>query len=235
MKYKRIVVLTGAGISAESGIQTFRDSNGLWENYKTEDVATPQGYKRNKPLVLDFYNTRTETALQAEPNAAHIALAEFEQQYEGHLLIVTQNVDLLHEKAGSKNVLHMHGQLAKARCEITGEIWDCHPIKVDTICPCCHIEGSARPHVVFFEEQPIDQNIIERAVELCDLFVSIGTSGNVYPASRYVNLARRTKSETVELNLEKSLINHSFDKSVQGLASEIVPQFFDEVLKICTE
>ncbi len=234
MKYNRIVVLTGAGISAESGIQTFRDSNGLWENHRTEDVATPQGYKRNKPLVLDFYNKRTETALQAQPNAAHIALAEFEQQYKGHLLIVTQNVDLLHEQAGSKNVLHMHGQLAKARCEITGDTWDCHPILVDTVCPCCHIAGTVRPHVVFFEEQPIDQHIIERAIELCDLFVSIGTSGNVYPAAGYVRLARRTKTATVELNLEKSLVNDIFDNSIQGKAGEIVPLFFNQVLMDCT-
>lgn len=230
-KYENVVVLTGAGISAESGIPTFRDSGGLWDNHSTEEVATPQGYKRNKRKVLEFYNKRTQQVLQTAPNKAHIALALFEKHFHGKFTLITQNVDNLHEQGGSFNVIHMHGQLAKARCEVTGQVWDCHPITEDTACPCCNKVGTARPHVVFFEEYPLDQHLIEAAIVNCDLFVSIGTSGNVYPASTYVNLAKANGADTVELNLEPSVVNSNFDFYEQGLATVVVPDFFNKLLE----
>ncbi|MFK7864611.1 MAG: Sir2 family NAD+-dependent deacetylase [Pseudohongiellaceae bacterium] len=225
-----IVVLSGAGISAESGIQTFRAADGLWENHPVEDVATPEGFERNPQLVYEFYNQRRRQLVSPniEPNAAHKALAAFEKTFKGSFLLVTQNVDNLHERAGSTNVLHMHGQLLKMRCLNSRLIFDIRDdFDFDTHCRCCRSPGNLRPHIVWFGEMPFHMNEINRALESCDLFVAIGTSGNVYPASGFYQTAKIKRAHTVELNLEKT--ESSFDDHQYGAATEIVPAFFESV------
>lgn len=226
--YKKIVVLTGAGVSAESGLKTFRDNDGLWENHRVEDVATPEAYARNPVLVQKFYNARRAQLLaSAKPNQAHIALGEFEKRFNGEFLLVTQNVDNLHEQGGSQNLIHMHGELLKARCPNSGEVIPCTSDLLDeSVCKCCTPPHRLRPHIVWFGEMPLAMEAIEHALAECDLFVSIGTSGNVYPAAGFVQLATSYGATTVELNLEKSANSHTFDKSLQGCASALVPQFF---------
>ncbi len=200
----RIVVLTGAGISAESGVPTFRDAGGLWEGHRVEDVATPEGFEADPDLVLRFYDERRRAAASVVPNAAHRALARLEGAIGGDLLVVTQNVDDLHERAGSRNLIHMHGELRRALCTAcgarpgwTGDLIDRPP------CPSCG-ERMLRPDVVWFGELPYDLDRIEQAVVACDVFVSIGTSGAVYPAAGYVALAAAFGARTVELNLVPS-------------------------------
>lgn len=225
-----IVVLSGAGISAESGIQTFRAADGLWENHPVEDVATPEGFEQNPQLVYEFYNQRRRQLVSPniEPNAAHKALAAFEKTFKGSFLLVTQNVDNLHERAGSTNVLHMHGQLLKMRCLNSRLIFDIRDdFDFDTHCRCCRSPGNLRPHIVWFGEMPFHMNEINRALESCDLFVAIGTSGNVYPASGFYQTAKIKRAHTVELNLEKT--ESSFDDHQYGAATEIVPAFFESV------
>lgn len=229
---KRCVVLTGAGISAESGIQTFRDQNGLWENHRIEDVATPEGFARDPQLVQHFYNLRRAQLLSpaVQPNSAHLALAEFEKNFRGEFLLVTQNVDDLHERAGSHNLRHMHGELLKARCTHCSSIvpWQDN-IELLSTCPRCHRSGNLRPHIVWFGEMPLFMQEISDALRQCDLFVSIGTSGHVYPAAGFVEQARAAGARTVELNLERSAANGFFDESYQGLASVMIPEFFARV------
>ena len=185
--YKHIVVLTGAGISAESGIKTFRASDGLWENHRVEDVATPEAYERNPELVHRFYNERRRQLLSGiEPNKAHTVLAELGKQLSASstrsLTVVTQNIDNLHQRAGSNPVYPMHGELLKIRCKKTQQLFDCDTdTSPDDRCPCCNQIGNLRPHVVWFGEMPIYMDEIESALRQCDLFVAIGTSGNVYP------------------------------------------------------
>ncbi len=205
-EFSSIVVLTGAGISAESGFKTFRDNNGLWEDHRVEDVATPEAFQRNPELVHRFYNLRRKQLCEsANPNAAHIALGEFEKKYKGDYLLVTQNVDNLHELGGSQSLIHMHGELFKARCLKCSEImkWT-KDMSVDTPCPSCQNTHCLRPHIVWFGEIPLEMECIEQALLACDLFVSIGTSGNVYPAAGFVQLARSINAHCVELNLEAS-------------------------------
>jgi NAD-dependent deacetylase len=231
-QYHSIVVLTGAGISAESGIKTFRDSNGLWENHRIEDVCTPEGFMRNPALVQKFYNARRRQLVQeAHPNPAHVALADFEKVFPGNFTLVTQNVDNLHERAGSRNPLHMHGELLKARCAISGTIfpWS-EDIETTSVCPCCNQAGALRPHIVWFGEIPLQMEEIETALAQCDLFVAIGTSGQVYPAAGFVQLAEAYGAHTVELNLEPSLGRNLFTKGYYGPASVTVPQFFHSLL-----
>ncbi|WGO97090.1 NAD-dependent protein deacylase [Saccharophagus degradans] len=226
--YKRIVVLTGAGVSAESGLKTFRDNNGLWENHRVEDVATPEAYARNPELVQKFYNARRSQLLTAaQPNKAHTALGEFEQHFSGEFLLVTQNVDNLHELGGSKNLIHMHGELLKARCPVSEKVSNCTEDLTDqSLCECCTPPNLLRPHIVWFGEMPLAMDTIEQALCECDLFVSIGTSGNVYPAAGFVELAASYGAATVELNLDASANSRAFDTSLQGPASELVPLFF---------
>lgn len=231
-RLSRCVVLTGAGISAESGIQTFRDQNGLWENHRIEDVATPEGFARNPQLVQTFYNLRRAQLLSpaVQPNPAHLALAEFEKHFPGEFLLVTQNVDNLHERAGSQNLRHMHGELLKARCTHCDSSHDWSlPIELLSICPRCHRAGSLRPHIVWFGEMPLYMPEIYDALSQCDLFVSIGTSGHVYPAAGFVEQARAAGARTVELNLEPSAGHSFFDESYQGLASVLIPEFFARI------
>lgn len=228
---RSIVVLTGAGISAESGIKTFRAADGLWENHPVEDVATPEGFQRNPQLVYEFYNQRRRHLLSAEirPNGAHTALARFEQRFDGSFLIVTQNIDNLHERAGSQNLLHMHGEILKMRCLNSQAVFDINDdLNLDTDCRCCHSPGNLRPHIVWFGEMPFHMNQINQALESCDLFVSVGTSGNVYPASSFYQTAKIRKAHTVELNLEQT--GSSFDAHIYGPATKVVPHFFEELL-----
>lgn len=231
-RLSRCVVLTGAGISAESGIQTFRDQNGLWENHRIEDVATPEGFARDPQLVQTFYNLRRAQLLSpaVQPNPAHLALAEFEKKFSGEFLLVTQNVDNLHERAGSQNLRHMHGELLKARCTHCDSSHDWQlPIELLSACPRCHHTGSLRPHIVWFGEMPLYMPEIYDALSQCDLFVSIGTSGHVYPAAGFVEQARAAGARTVELNLEPSAGHSFFDESYQGLASVLIPEFFARI------
>ena len=228
---RSIVVLTGAGISAESGIETFRAAEGLWANHRVDDVATPEGFARNPQLVYEFYNQRRRQLLTPEisPNAAHSALAKFEHEFDGEFLLVTQNVDNLHERAGSQNLVHMHGELLKMRCLNSKLVFDVsEDFDYDTHCRCCRSAGNLRPHVVWFGEMPLQMNRINSALENCDMFVAIGTSGNVYPASGFYQTAKIRKASTVELNLERT--GSSFDRHVRGPATECVPQFFESLL-----
>ncbi len=231
---KNIVILTGAGISAESGLKTFRDSDGLWEEYRLEDVATPEAFQRNPHLVLDFYNQRRKSLSDVRENRAHIALVQFEARHTklagNSFLLVTQNVDNLHEKAGSQNIIHMHGELLKkccSNCNIISKIeYDLH---LDDCCENCNCKGRLRPHVVWFGEMPLEMDRIYTALERADLFVSIGTSGNVYPAAGFVELAKRAGAHCVELNLEPSERGSLFDIAYHGRATEVVPAFFEKL------
>lgn len=233
-QYKSIVVLTGAGISAESGIKTFRASDGLWEDHRIEDVATPSAFIRNPELVQRFYNTRREGLLSDEiaPNPAHFALAELEQAFDGEFTLITQNIDDLHERAGSKNILHMHGELLKMRCAETGKIFAClEPISQHDRCVCCDKKSTLRPHIVWFEEMPLYMDEIYQAVEDCDLFVSIGTSGNVYPAAGLVQAANQSGADSLEINLERSNTASQFESALYGKASDVVPNWVNQRLK----
>lgn len=230
--FERIVVLTGAGISAESGLGTFRDKDGLWTRYDLEEVATPEGFARNPDFVHEFYNARRKNLRQAQPNSAHDALARLEAGFPGDVLVVTQNVDDLHERAGSRNLVHMHGELFKVRCRRCGAVtvWDAD-LGRDTECPACGNSGGLRPHVVWFGEMPIGMERINDELARCDLFVSIGTSGSVYPAAGFVQEVRATgRAHTVELNLEPSEGTSLFAERIHGPATQVVPDFVARLL-----
>lgn len=227
----KIVILTGAGISAESGLGTFRDKDGLWTKYDLEEVATPEGFSRNPALVHEFYNARRKNCREAAPNAAHLALAELEAALPaGEVLIVTQNVDDLHERAGSKAVWHMHGELARAKCASCPATWDAPEVmQVSDACPQCGA-ATTRPDIVWFGEYPYHMEEIWDVLRGCDLFVAIGTSGNVYPAAAFVQDASRAGADTLELNLEPSAGVSDFAEVRLGKASQIVPDWVAQVL-----
>ena len=226
-----IVVLTGAGISAESGLRTFRASDGLWEDHRVEDVATYEGFERDPALVRRFYNERRRALLTASPNAAHSALAEFEKRVAGEFLLVTQNIDDLHERSGSRKLSHMHGELLKGRCEKCDAVFPkTDDMLAEDECPECGESGGTRPHVVWFGETPLELDSTYETLARCRLFVSIGTSGNVYPAAGFVQTARAAGARCVELNLEESAATEFFDESRRGPATEIVPDFFAGLL-----
>lgn len=233
-RFKSIVVLTGAGISAESGLGTFRDKDGLWTKYDLNEVATPEGFARNPVLVHDFYNARRKNLVEAAPNAAHAALAELEQKFDGDVLLVTQNVDDLHERAGSRKLLHMHGELLKIRCENCDAVRDWRDdLDLATTCPACATTGRLRPHVVWFGEMPFHMPKIQLELSICDLFVSIGTSGNVYPAAGFVaDVRRHGRAHTVELNLEPSEGASLFAEARLGPATVVVPAFVRELIGV---
>lgn len=229
----RIVILTGAGGSAESGIRTFRAADGLWEEHRIEDVATPEGFDANPDLVHRFYNDRRRQLVggTVHPNPAHLALARLEAQLPGEVMLVTQNIDDLHERAGSKNVIHMHGELLRMRCT------DCDAVQIATgdlsvndSCAACSATGTLRPHIVWFGEMPLWLDDIFTALSGCELFAAIGTSGNVYPAAGLVTEARLAGARTVEINLEPSAVTSSFDEVRIGPAGEQVPLWVDQVL-----
>ena len=224
MQIPKIVILTGAGISAESGLSTFRAQNGLWEGYDVNDVATYEGYSRDPIAVHSFYNMLRKKLQSPEvkPNLAHFALAELEHKLGSeNVLVVTQNVDNLHELAGSKNIIHMHGELLKVRNEQTGQIIDCLQ-DVDY-----QQNKFIRPHIVWFGEIPLQMDKIYDALSQADYFISIGTSGNVYPAAGFVKVANQSGAKTVELNLEPSLGESLFQTKIYGPASKIVPEFVE--------
>ncbi len=226
-----ITILTGAGISAESGLGTFRDEGGLWAQQRIEDVATPEGFARNPELVQGFYNARRAQAVEAVPNAAHEALARLEAEYDGEVLIVTQNVDGLHEKAGSRNVLHMHGALNGALCAACEHRWEAPLVMhVADSCPNCAAQAT-RPDIVWFGEMPYGMEQIDEALQRSTLFASIGTSGNVYPAAGFVAEARRLGCATIELNLEPSEGFSLFDEARHGAATQTVPAWVAKLLK----
>ncbi len=225
---ERIVILTGAGISAESGINTFRDAGGLWENHRLEDVATPEAFQRDPHGVQGFYNRRREQLRDPaiQPNAAHRALAELEQALPGQVLVVTQNVDDLHERAGSQNIIHMHGELLKARCQSTDTLVSADRDLDPTLtCTVCGAAGCLRPHVVWFGEMPLGMERIYTTLAGCERFISIGTSGNVYPAAGFVAEARASGAHTTELNLEPSEQLTAFDEHRHGPATKLVPEY----------
>jgi len=227
---RNIVILTGAGISAESGIDTFRDAGGLWEKHRIEDVATPEGFARNPALVQGFYDARRAALATVEPNAAHRALARLETEWPHELLLVTQNVDDLHERGGVQDVLHMHGELRSALCGACGarSRWE-GPLSDAPACRACGTPA-LRPDVVWFGEMPYQMERIYDALARADLFVSIGTSGAVYPAAGFVQEAAAHGARTLELNLERSEGSHWFDESRQGRAGMLVPEWVDELL-----
>ena len=228
---QKIVILTGAGVSAESGIDTFRSAGGLWEQHRVEDVATPEGFARDPDLVLGFYDMRRAAIQRAEPNAAHRALAELDARWPGELLIVTQNVDDLHERAGARRVLHMHGQHLTAWCLACDARPEWRAPLIDRpACPACGAVGQLRPDVVWFGEMPYEMDRIERAIVEADLFVSIGTSGAVYPAAGFVRWAREAGARTLELNLEPSKGSGWFHESRLGPATALVPAWVGELL-----
>ncbi len=230
-----IVVLTGAGISKESGLDTFRCAGGIWSKVRLEDVATPEGFARNPALVQDFYNARRaqlgDPAIQ--PNAAHHALARLERDWPGGVLLVTQNIDDLHERAGSERLIHMHGELRKVRCDHCRQVLSWHEdVSTATPCPQCQ-HPALRPHVVWFGEMPLDMDRIYDALEACGLFMSIGTSGNVYPAAGFVHAVRqRGLAHTVELNLDPSEGASLFAEAIYGPASQVVPDFVEQLLRL---
>ena len=229
-----IVILTGAGISKESGLDTFRDAGGIWSKVRIEDVATPQAFAHDPGRVHDFYNTRRASLLNADiqPNAAHAALVRLEQAWPGGVLLVTQNVDDLHERAGSRNLVHMHGELLKARCAHCGDVTPVRgDLAVDLVCGVCGRQGGMRPNVVWFGEMPMHMARIDRALAEAGLFISIGTSGNVYPAAGFVDMVRHYGSgHTVEINLEASQGATAFAETIYGPATEKVPAYIDALL-----
>ena len=271
---RNIVILTGAGVSAESGLATFRGPDGLWEGHRVEDVATPEAFERDPGLVQSFYDARRARLGEVEPNAAHFALARLDSEWPGDLLIVTQNVDDLHERAGAKRLLHMHGELASGWCLACDERfeWDgpmsptsAHPEPVEglpfssdsregqsfdklrtngspgdfrenelrtngNICPVCFTEGQVRPDIVWFGEMPYEMERIDQALAKADLFVSIGTSGAVYPAAGFVQTAKYCGARTLEINLEPSQGSIFFDERRYGPAGVEVPRWVDEML-----
>ncbi len=227
---QNIVILTGAGISAESGIDTFRSEGGLWEQHRVEDVATPEAFERDPDLVLRFYDMRRAAIQTKQPNPAHDALARLDAEWSGNFLIVTQNVDDLHTRAGASRVLHMHGEHLNAWCTFCDvrSRWTA-PLIDRPPCPVCQAR-SLRPDVVWFGEMPYRMGEIYAAVREADLFVSIGTSGAVYPAAGLVRNARELGAQTLELNLERSQGSSWFDETRLGPASKMVPEWVEEIL-----
>lgn len=229
--YNRIVILTGAGLSAESGLATFRDKGGVWARYDYREVATPEGFARNPALVHEFYNMRRRDLKAVAPNAAHIALARLQREHPGEVTIVTQNVDNLHEAAGSTSLIHMHGELLKVYCTHCrqGRAWS-EDLSTDLACPSCAHTGGMRPDIVWFGEMPYHMETIADALADADLFMSIGTSGNVYPAAGFVAEARAQGAHTVELNLEPSEGASYFHEAIHGPATRIVPDYVARLL-----
>ena len=227
-----LVVLTGAGISAESGVPTFRASDGLWEGHRIEEVATPEGFHTNPALVQQFYNLRRRLLADVQPNAAHMALAELAARWQGDFMLVTQNVDDLHDRAHAQiapserfELIHMHGELLKARCTASGTVIDWRDDLEPRQASPYHGMGWMRPHIVWFGEMPLRMGHIQQAIAKCDVFLSIGTSGNVYPAAGFVEMARDVGARTVEINLEPTQGRNLFDEGVYGPATKVLPEF----------
>ena len=230
----KVVILTGAGISAESGLKTFRDDDGLWENHAIEDVATPYAWERDPNLVWRFYQARRNQLLEVEPNPAHQALVRLEEFLGENFLLVTQNVDDLHSRAGSKNLIHMHGELRILRCEMCHKTFDLmeekHLTEQYVSCPSCDSER-LRPHIVWFHEMPLKMAEIYAAVEECDVFITIGTSGHVYPAAGLIDVAKQAGATCIGINLEPPMNIAQHDEFHQGKAGELLPRMIKKIVK----
>ena len=231
-QYQNILILTGAGISAESGLATFRSSNGLWNNYPVEDIATIEGFQRNPALVHDFYNNLKEEIQKAKPNAAHLAITKLQQNYPGKVSIATQNVDTLHEKAKNTDIYHIHGQINQAVCLNCGHVLETFSdVDTQTVCPNCQVGGMMKPNIVFFGENLLYMDKVDKLLRSCDLFISIGTSGVVYPAAGFVQTAKYYGADTIEFTLETTANNYLFDRHIYGPAGKTFPPFVDELLQ----
>jgi NAD-dependent deacetylase len=226
-----VFVLTGAGISAESGVRTFRGPDGLWEGHRVEDVATPEGFLRDPELVYRFYNGRRRMLPEVRPNAAHEALARLDREFPGRVTIVTQNIDDLHERAGSAGVLHMHGELMKARCVGCAGVFPwASDLGASDACPGCGEVGRLRPHVVWFGEVPLGLEEIFEAIDGADYFVAVGTSGLVHPAAGFAAEADRAGAMTIEVNIESTPVSPIFREHRRGAASVEVPRLVEWLL-----
>ncbi len=228
---KRIVILTGAGISAESGVPTFRDAGGLWEGHSVEEVATPAAFAKNPTLVHKFYNQRRADLALRAPNPAHLAITKLQRVFPGQVTLITQNVDDLHERAGSTQVLHMHGELTKIRCvSCLNEATWLNSLTTETACPTCQATGVLRPHIVWFGEIPFCMPEIQSALQDAEIFVAIGTSGQVYPAASFVDAARMNNALTLEFNVQITPASIRFDETCTGPASVTVPAWVEQLL-----
>ncbi len=229
-KCQKIVVLTGAGISAESGLATFRDSDGLWEKHDPMTIATPEAFARDPALVYRFYNARRAQLRDVEPNAAHRALAQLQRDANKSVFLITQNVDDLHERGGSEQVCHMHGELNNMLCTACGSrVPAIDNYDGSSRCPACNTEGQLRPDVVWFGEIPYHMALIDEQLRQCDVFIAVGTSGVVYPAAGFVADARSYGAMTLEVNKEVSEVSGLFDRQMQGVATEQVPRLVSEL------
>ena len=231
--YNNILILTGAGISAESGLSTFRAENGLWNKHPVEDVATVEAFERNPAYVHSFYNELKKELLKAQPNSAHFALSRLQNEYPAsNISIITQNVDTLHEKAKNRNIFHIHGQINQDVCLNCGQImetWD--DVEFDDVCPHCGVSAMLKPNIVFFGENLLYMREVDQLLQKCDLFMSIGTSGVVYPAAGFVQIAKMYGADTIEFNLETTSNNFLFDRHITGKAGSTLPAFVDELIK----
>lgn len=233
--YKRILFLTGAGISAESGLATFRSEDGLWNHHRVEDVATIEAYYHNPDYVHDFYNTMKPELWKAKPNAGHLAITKLQNEYPGEVHIITQNIDTLHEKAKSRNVIHIHGQINQAVCMNCGHILETWgDVSTETVCENCGVAAMMKPNIVFFGENLLGMDKVEQLLRSSDLFVSVGTSGVVYPAAGFVQTAKYYGADTIEFNLEPTSNNLFFDRHVMGKAGDTLPKFVNELLAAAT-
>lgn len=231
-RYQNIVILTGAGISAESGLATFRSSNGLWNNHKVEDVASVEGFAHNPALVHDFYNNLKTEVQTAKPNPAHFSLTKLQQAFPEQVSIITQNVDTLHEKAGNQNVYHIHGQINQAVCLNCGQVLETWgDVDTETICPHCQIMGMMKPNIVFFGESLLCMDKVEELLRKCHLFISVGTSGVVYPAAGFVQTVKYYGAQTIEFTMEPTANNYLFDRHIFGPAGQTLPPYIDEIIK----
>ena len=229
--FKNIFILTGAGISAESGLATFRSSNGLWNNHKVEDVATIEGFIKNPVYVHSFYNELKKELQQAEPNAAHFAISKLQQIYPANISVITQNIDTLHEKAGNNNIFHIHGQIDQAVCLNCGHIIEgFSEVLPSTTCPLCKQTNTMKPNIVFFGENLLCMDEVENLLRKCDLFLSVGTSGVVFPAASFVQTAKYYGATTYEFNLEATSNNFYFDHHIMGAAGTTLPEFINRLI-----
>lgn len=231
--YKHIVLLTGAGISAESGLSTFRSENGLWNNHRVEDVATIEAYFRNPDYVHQFYNDMRPELFKAQPNNAHLAITELQKKYPAQIDVITQNVDTLHEKAGNTNVYHIHGQINQIVCLNCGNVFETWgEITSEDKCDKCGVTGVLKPNIVFFGENLLYMNKVDALLKSCDLFISVGTSGVVYPAAGFVQIVKMFGADTIEMNMETTSNNKMFDRHIYGPAGSTLPAFVEE---LCAE